>query len=718
MKRLIIILLIWPAVLAAAAWPRAWAQRPQITLDDIIVTATGYPTPPGVLDVTHNVITRRQWQEAGDQFVVEALENDPAVTLNQWGPFGAATDVRMRGGAANSVLLMRDGLRLPDSLSVTGNPDMGPLSLTGLSRIEVIRGSQSVLWGSQAMSGVVNLITQRGRGEPKLHLDLLYGYFNTMRLGLGSSGSLRHGRLRYALGLSAFQTDGISQTSTSIPKTGSAMYQRAAAWVGSYSWNYHRPDEPDATRQWALFGNAQFDLLPELTVGLSFYQEKTHTQVDGGIGVDRRDMFQTSFREQMYLEVEHRPLSFWRYKFVVHTGKVVRRLTQDWTGTFGLTTYADPRKASDNYFWGRMSGWKWDNYLTLGREKQHVISLGYSFLDHWGRMTNLTPESYHWFDWGTFQAYNFPNGNEMTGRNQYTREYYVHYQGRLLQKTLFLRGGLRYTDCPDVADGQRLTYQVGAAYLISRWGLKLRSNFATGFKTPSLWQLYMPTITYGAWGTWRGNSRLKPESSETFEVGLDQVLWKGRIKLSATFFHNMFYDQIQSVEYDPVNMLNEYRNVGQVLSQGGEFSVQVRPHRKWTVRGSLTLLDTQVIEWEHNPEYRGAEVLYTPRYKAHLHVQYRPIKGLSLNLYGTWQDGAFTNWMRQHDPNNPIQRVGSWERFDFTATYRPPGKRFQNVRFFLKFHNITGRYYQVLRGYNTLPRAVFLGMSLTHGLGK
>ncbi|MBU1740889.1 MAG: TonB-dependent receptor [Proteobacteria bacterium] len=711
MKRLMVLIL--SVIMALAAAVSASAQPPRITLEEIIVTATGVPTPPGVLDVTFNVINRRQWQEAGHYFVVEALENDPAVHLNQWGPFGAATDVRMRGGAANTVLLMRDGLRLPDSLSITGNTDMGPLSLTGLSRIEVIRGSQSVLWGSQAMSGVINLITRRGRGKPKLHLDVLYGGFNTMRLGVGSSGSVLRGRLRYALGLAAFRTDGISRTSTSIPKTGSAMYQRAASWIGSYAWNYNREDAADPTRQWAFYGNAQFDVLPTLTIGAGYYQEKTYAHVDGGVGVDRRDMFQTTFREQMYFDFEHRPLSFWRYKFRIHTGKVVRRLTQDWTGTFGLTTYAEPRKASDNYFWGRMSGWKWDNYLTFA-QKRHVVSFGYAFLDHWGRTTNLTPESYHWWDWGTFQAYNWTDGNEMTGRNQYLHDYYVHYQGRFFRKTLFLRGGVRFTDCPDVEAGRKLTYQLGAAWLIRLTGTKLRANFATGFKVPSLWQLYMPPITFGAWGTWRGNAVLEPETSETFEIGLDQTLWKGRVKFSATLFHNMYYDQIHSVEYDPVNRLNEYRNVGQVLSQGGEFTLILKPHRKWTIKGALTLLDTKVIEWEYNPEYRGAEVLYTPRYKAHLHLQWRPLEGLKLNLYGTWQDGAFTNWMRQHDPNNPIARVGSWERFDFTATYRPPFRYFKHARFFLKFHNITGRTYQVLRGYNTLPRSIFFGVRITY----
>jgi vitamin B12 transporter len=708
---------MWVVVVLAAP-PSAWAQKSRVTLEEIIVTATGVPIPPGVLDVTYDIITRRQWQEAGDYFVVEALERDPAVHLRQWGPFGAATDVRMRGSATNAVLLMRDGLRLPDSLSITGNPDMGPLSLTGLSRIEVIRGSQSVLWGGQAMAGVVNLITRRGSGKPKVHLDILYGCFNTMRLGLGSSGSIYKGRLRYALGLAMFRTDGISRTSTSNPKTGSASYYHANTWVGNYTYNYNREDAANPARQLAFYGNAQFDILHNMTVGVSYHREKTYISLDGGEAIDRRDMFQTTFREQMYFEFEHRPWPIWRYKIIVHTGKVVRRLTQDWTGTFGLTNYTDPRKASDNYFWGRMSGWKWDNYLTFGEKKQHVVSAGYSFLDHWGRTTNLSPESYHWFDWVTFGPVNYADSGEMTGRNHYTREYYLHYQGKLLKKRLFLRGGVRYTDCPDVEDGQRTTYQIGAAYLIRPWGLKLRANFATGFKIPSMWQLYMPTMTFGAWGTWRGNSLLKPETSETFEMGLDLSLWKKRIKFSATFFRNMYYDQIQSVEYDPANMQNEYRNVGQVLAQGGEFTLAIKPHPKWTIKGALTLQDTQIIEWQYNEEYRGSEVVYSPRYKAHLHVQYRPIKGLSLNLYGTWQDGAFTNWMRQHDPNNPIERVGSWERFDFTATYRPPFKYFKHAKFFLNIHNITGRTYQLTRGYNTLPFSIFLGVRIDYGSGR
>lgn len=174
-------------------------------LDTVLVTGSRTPTTIGKVGAATTVIGREQFEARHSAFAVDLLRGVPGVTFSNAGGLGKQTQLRMRGAEANHVKVMIDGIPAND-LGGNDEFEFGNLVTADLERIEIVRGPQSSLWGSDALAGVVNIITRQDDGPLHGEMDFEGGSYGTHQehVSLG----LHQGDHRLRLGVSRVSTAG------------------------------------------------------------------------------------------------------------------------------------------------------------------------------------------------------------------------------------------------------------------------------------------------------------------------------------------------------------------------------------------------------------------------------------------------------------------------------------------------------------------------------
>ena len=189
--------------------PHAAAQAVNQTdeLPALVVTATRVPTSPDRIGSSITVITADELEEKQTTFLGDALRRVPGLAVGRTGGFGNLTQIRIRGSEGNHTLVLIDGIEVND-IGFNSEFDFGNLLTDNIERIEILRGPQSTLWGGDAVGGVINIVTKKGKGEPSLSAFLEAGSFQTARASTTVSGS--DGPWTYNFTGSRFQSHGVS----------------------------------------------------------------------------------------------------------------------------------------------------------------------------------------------------------------------------------------------------------------------------------------------------------------------------------------------------------------------------------------------------------------------------------------------------------------------------------------------------------------------------
>ncbi|MGL5837775.1 MAG: TonB-dependent receptor plug domain-containing protein, partial [Sphingorhabdus sp.] len=221
--------------------------------EPIIVTATGAPTYPERVGQAVTVIRKAEIELRQPSTLSDLLAQTPGVTVSNTGPIGGFSAVRIRGAEGEQTLALIDGVRLNDPSSPGGGFDFGNLLIGNIERVEVLRGPNSVPWGSQAIGGVVNVITQRPSDETEANVRAEYG--SNDRANLVGNVSGKTGPVGFSLGGGYFRDDGIS-----------------AAANGT---------EADGYRQYAANGRVEIELSDAISLDLRGYFADSRAQLDG-----------------------------------------------------------------------------------------------------------------------------------------------------------------------------------------------------------------------------------------------------------------------------------------------------------------------------------------------------------------------------------------------------------------------------------------------------
>jgi outer membrane receptor protein involved in Fe transport len=510
--------------------------------DEIVVSAALSGVVAPEIGSSVSVIDRSEIEDRGAQSVYEVLRGLPGVEINQTGRRGAVTSAFIRGGNSNYNLVMLDGIPLDD---FGGGFTFSPLPVDGVDRVEVIRGPQSALYGSNAIAGVINLVSLRGEGPPQFSFLAEGGSYDTRRFA--TSGAGLSGGFSWGYSFSRLDTNGAVQNDR--------------------SWN-----------QSALV-SLGYSRSPRRQFTLHFFGDASNAGEPGPYGSDPDHLFPGLDT------VSHSKQNLFGYQagYTEQFSSRVRQVTQVSVST-------------DRFFFISPFGDSFTKNLRIVAHTRSEISI--SERDLFVAGFEYDREQFE----NTFVAdannlpFTLPRAN-----------YAFFAENRWNPGRWFITTGLRVDDIrtgslPADGFGSRpflpssavvqVNPRVSIAYL-ARAGestnavgaTRIHGTFGTGIRPPDGFEL-----------GFTNNPGLKPERSISFDAGIEQRFARDRAVLDVTYFYNRFKDQIVTLGGSFQNLSTfSTANLANSHAYGLETSLRLRLTRSIEISGEYTWLNTSIL---------------------------------------------------------------------------------------------------------------------------
>jgi vitamin B12 transporter len=581
---------------------------------EIVVTATRLETPAKEIASSVTVITKERLEQSKKATVLEALQEVLGVSIIQNGPPGGAASVFLRGANSEHTLILMDGVELNDPISPSRSFDLAHLTLDNVERIEILRGPQSTLYGSDALGGVVNIITEKRKGKPKFSLSSAAGFYGTIVTSGGISGSTE--RMYYSLGTSYFRSDGFSAARAS----------------------YEGNEEKDGYRNLSLWGRLGFRLFDNFDVDLIVRTMKTQTDIDNFGSAQNDDPNNVQDYNALFIKTQIRNLMLnnrWELKLGLSLVDYNRQNENP-------TDEAHPLDSEDGFFKSKLFKIDWQNNLFL--HETNTFTVGIDYQQEQGESEYNSDGIF-----GPFSSI-FPS------KRAHVTGFYLQDQIRLANR-FFATLGLRLDDHSQF--GSAVTYRLAPAYFIEGTQTKFRATYGTAFKSPSLYQLYAPGTLFGP----IGNTELNPEKSTGWDIGVEQQLLDGKILLGVTYFYNDYKDLIN------FGFLQGYMNIGKAESRGAEILIQASPLDDILFNATYTRTEAKDKDTE-------ADLLRRPKHKLTANLNYNFLKKGNLHLsfiyIGERDDEYydFVTWTSTRETLPGYSLLNAALSFNFTSNFQ------------------------------------------------
>lgn len=607
----------------------------------IVVTATRTEQPKLELGSSTTLIPFEDLKRAGKETVAEALDAVPGLDVVQNGGAGKTADVFIRGANSEHTLVMVDGVEVNDPMSPGRTFDLAHLSLDNIDRIEIVRGPQSTLYGSDAMGGVINIITKKGAGKPGFFISTEAGSYGTFRESAGVSGENKN--VNYSLEASRFDTKGFSSSGEKYGNT-----------------------EKDGYGNTTLGGRLGFKATETLEFNLIGRYVDAKNEVDNFEGEGGDDPNYVIDSQQLILAANAR-LSLLKGKWEQRLGVSYNHIRR---GLNNPTDELHPYDSSQGEYKGQLFKMDWQHNIYL--HPTNTITAGIEYEREQGESRYIYESM-----WGPGQSL-FP------GESARTTGIYLQ-DSIKIQDTFFMTMGFRFDDHSRF--GNKTTYRIAPAVVLKS-GTKLKATYGTGFKAPSLYQLYAPAT---AWGP-VGNQNLEPEISKGWDVGIEQYLFQDRLTLSFTYFRNDFENLIL---YD---FIQGYINISEAETKGYEIYMSARPVNALTIRGSYTY--TRATDKENDEQ-----LLRRPKHKANLIFNLKLFKKANANLSIIHVGKRFDLF-----PYPTRTEADAFTLFNLAASYQVT----KNIEIFGRIDNLFDTEYELVLGYGTAGRSAYIGIKATY----
>jgi len=541
----------------------------QTEIEEVLVSASLLPISASRSANAITVIDSKQLKNRAALSVSDLLRDVPGLAVSRSGVQGSATQIRVRGAEANHLLVLIDGVEANDP-SQSDELNWGTLSAADIERIEVIRGPQSSLRGSDAMAGVVNIVTRRADRPLSVNLFSETGSFGTYNSGL-SIGS-KQGDFDGRLSVNHIETEG-----ENISRTGS---------------------EKDGYRNTNINLNAGWTVSDELRLSVAARQSDGMNEFDAdgdfdGLVDDQEKV--SEFRNSTmriqgdYVSADGR----FQHKLVIAQSNNDNEAFD--TGVLG--TYTSSTKDQYQYvgsaFWDESS-----QRLSVLAEREEEDFQQRGAID----------------DYGIYGIYD-PNQD----RERNTDSIAIEYRNDI-SDALSLAASARYDDNSEFDSAN--TVRVEAVYQLND-GTRLRSAYGTAIKNPTF------TERFGFYTNFIGNPSLEPEESTSWELGIDQMLFDNSLTLSATLFDTELKNEINGSAVDPVTFgYTAVNKEGKSQRQGVELTAIGTLTNSLSLNAAYTYTDS--VEWDDEAGVYIDEVRRA-RHMASLNLSWQAMDNLHIN---------------------------------------------------------------------------------------
>ncbi len=535
-----------------------------------VIVATRVATPSERIGSTVTVISAEEIKKSGAVDVIDVLQHVPGFAVNRSGGYGTLSEVRIRGMEANHTLVLIDGIEASDPAS-DAPFDFGTLNASDIERIEILRGPQSVLYGSNSIGGVIHIFTKSGRESEKAvsgNVRARYGSHGTYETGTTLYGTVE--RLDWSVGGNYFSTRGVSAADE---RDGNSERDANRNANGNLRLGFQATEKLrfDTNLRY-VESQAEFDdpFLP--APASDTRQEGTQRDWIGGLSAT-------------YLAFD----GAWESKLSAQFTQV-RRETED-----GIRQTDHSKGTREKYaYLGTVRAFDPLTFV-FGAESEK---------EKYRSVTDFTL-------WGS-PGVNYDD----------TVQTYAFYGQFLIEpvKNLHLTLGAR-NDHLDSA-GNHVTYRGAFAYTMPQWGARIRGSFGTGIQapTPSEFSGYNPYTL--------PNPDLEPERSRGWDIGYEQNLFHDRVTFDLTYFDNKIRDKIV-LEFDSGTFTFINRNIDMARARGVEVGLAYTPFDALSIRGSYTYTRTEDMDTHKDllrrPRHTASASLhyrFLPRTSADLHFTY------------------------------------------------------------------------------------------------
>ncbi|HEY6183467.1 MAG TPA: TonB-dependent receptor plug domain-containing protein [Terriglobales bacterium] len=495
------------------------------------VTANLTETPTEQVGSSVTTISTKEIDDRQTLPLSDLLQTVPGAIVNRSGGRGTTTSLFLRGGERDYTKILVDGIPVNEP---GGTFEFGSFASDGVARVEVVRGPQSALFGTDAMTGVVQIFTRRGSSEdsrPHLRLDFDAGKYNTFHGGVGVEGQLK--KFDYAGDWSRFDTDNEGPNAAFRDST------------GGFNFGYSLNDKT----QIRFIGRGDSSLAG--TPGQTAFFPP-----DPGAFFSKADGY-TGFT------ISQRTTDNWhqRATYAYERSRQVSRADM-----FVSDFINDTRRQHVDY----QSDW------TLGSGDraygQHIFTVAFG----WDRETGFIGD-----DASTFFASTHALRDNLGGTLQH----------QVVLGRLVLSNGVRVEG--NGSFGEAVVPRSSLAYLLRQGSgafgaTKLKFNFGLGIKEPNFTESFSPEPAF------LGNRHLRPERARSFDFGIEQRLWNDHAKIEVDWFDNRFRDMVAFTAKSFTE--GSYINLGKTKANGAELIVETVPTRGLHVTGTYTYLNSQIVE--------------------------------------------------------------------------------------------------------------------------
>ena len=648
MRRFLALTLILTPALPAVAQDTA-------RIAPVVISATRTEMPRSALPVAVTVITSAEMQLRGVSTVAEALRDVTSAYVAQSGSQGSQTSLFLRGGESKYVKVLIDGVPANDP---GGFFDFGSLTTDNVERIEIVRGPVSVVHGADAVTGVVHVITKRGRGSASGVADVRAGIAPRTRIGANAPDAMN------TFDASAEVAGALASSNYSI-----GLGRHTSNGLYELNNQYHNN---------VLSG--RLEVLPtpdtELRLSLRYTDYRFNYPTNGGGTVGDVNANRTEDRIQLGIELT---------RHVTATTRAV--LTLNSALTDGVTD--DPMDTPAG-----------SSSLIQDKTRRRGAELRMTFVPNAVMSGTIGAQVEQQDHRNTLQAQSSfgPFMSSFSAARRNTGAY-----GELVLQPvdrLAATFGARIDD--NEAFGTFGTYRVGVSASVTS-STRLRATVGSAFREPTFLENF-------ASGFATGNPELTPERTVSVDGGMDQQLPRGRGEISLTAFSQRFTNMI---DYDPANSCGfSYCNVAEATSRGLELELRAQLAGPLWIGAGATLLKTNVVDPGFDQTegglYRAGESLIRrPGQKYRTELSYRGAAPLSGSLSATYvgdRDDKDFRW--------PFRAVvlPAYTRIDLGAEYALPMPQTQRTALTLRVENLANAHYENVFNFLAPRRTISLGV--------
>jgi len=613
-------------------------------IENIVVTASRIPLPLDQTGSAVSVIDRQLLENRQSVFTVDVLQDLPGVAVSRTAGIGSVTDVRIRGAEANQVLVVIDGVEANDP-ALGDTFDFTSLLSYDIETLEVLRGPQSALWGSDATAGVINVTTRNGTEGFNGDVFVEGGSFDTVFGGTSTAWNTARGGVDF--NASYFDTDGENASLEGSEDDG----------YDSLNMNLQTRYQPSDNSRISLFsrytsGTSEYDGT-DFQTGLPTDSDLRSDDdlllagISGGFTL-LDGLWDQSLR-LTYLDSDHQQKE---------NGSSTARSRADKTGFYYQSTFNLP-------------GW-------AGFTGQHLI-LALDYEDENFRQRGTA--------FGVFD----PNQDQGMDNTGYVAEFLTS-----PLRGLNLSASVRYDDNSEFDD--IVSYRFTGSYLFTATGTRLHSSYGKGQKSPTFIE------RFGFYpDQFIGNPDLEPEQNRGFDVGIQQLLGNDRASIDITWFSERLQDEINGFVFDPATGTFTAVNLsGTSRRDGLEVELQGTLTDTLSVAMSYTYTDTR------QPDGSGglSRELRRPKQMASANLNQRLFNGAgNINVNVSYVSDQRDQFFPPFPAAPQLIKLDSYILVNVAGSYRLSPR----LEVYARANNAFDESYQNVVGYQTPGRALFVG---------